>query len=116
MRNFGEQALSLLDKISQGKLQIVAPELILYEVSNAIKSSYKSGKISLKESKFLIKKVIELNFSLVDFNTILEQSFDIAAKYDISIYDASYVAAAKSQKDFILYCRSKVNREVKWTL
>lgn len=93
-----DKANILLQNIRDGKLQLVVPDIWWYEITNVFRSSIKSGKMSLKNVKMHLKDLRELNLVTVDFISIMDLTCQIAVKLDISVYDASYVVLAKSQK------------------
>lgn len=95
---YRNQAQSLLGQYIEGELEFIMPELWLYEMVNAFRSNVKSKKITTKLAKRYINEVMDLNPILVNFSSIMEESFNLANKLDISVYDASYIALAKKQK------------------
>jgi predicted nucleic acid-binding protein len=72
---YTDRALKLREDFSKGEIELVVPDLMLYEVSNALR--YNS-----------------------DFDET-NSALNLAYEYKITIYDAYYVALAK-EIDFIL--------------
>lgn len=95
---YRKEALSLLKKFTQKEIRFLVPELILYEAVNAFNSFVKAGRISRQSANRYLKKLSDLNFTIVDFSQLMQLSLRYAHKYDISVYDASYLAIAKTQK------------------
>jgi len=75
-----------------GKLQLAAPDLLVYEVSNALVYHPKMVADDLTQS---IIRLLELDLDLIlpraDFTA---ETARIARKYAVSAYDASYIALA----------------------
>ena len=99
-----DKALKLRDMHVNGEICIAAPELLPFEVLNALKYSRLFTLDELREAgKALSKYGIEL-YPLV--GELAEETVEIAVKKDITIYDASYVALAR-QLDTVLYTADK---------
>jgi len=75
-----------------GRLQLAAPDLLVYEVSNALVYHPKMVADDLTRS---IVRLLELDLDLIppraDFTA---ETARIARKYAVSVYDASYIALA----------------------
>jgi len=89
-----EQAIDLREKHINGDIEIVVPDLLLYEVSNALRFNP-----NFKEED--IKKAIQSLFD-IDINIVvpvqetLQEAVDIAYSKNITIYDAFYIALAQT--------------------
>ena len=85
-------AIRLKDKHIKGEIEIVAPSLLKYELINALKSK-RFTKVEIKEA---LEAVRDYGFSIVDpEDQALDNAAALAVDYNISSYDASYVALAK---------------------
>lgn len=77
-----------------GSIDLVAPALLLYEVANAL--NYKPD-FTEEDVKDSIGALTDLSLSIeLPTKEIMEKTISIARKYDLSIYDSSYVALAES--------------------
>ena len=95
-----DKALLLRDRFIGGMVELYVPPLLYFEVLNALKYSqlFKTNELedageSLENYGF---KVITLK------NEIRNQMIQIAIKYDLSIYDASYIGLSTSLD--MLFC------------
>ncbi|MEX2016978.1 MAG: type II toxin-antitoxin system VapC family toxin [Candidatus Pacearchaeota archaeon] len=87
-----DKALQLKESFLRGELILVAPDLILLEILNALKYNKK------KESELIRanRDVFDLNMNMVEINnSLLIKAIENSIKYDITIYDALYVAVAQ---------------------
>ncbi len=85
-----EKALALREAHVEGRLSLTAPDLIVYEVANALHYHPKVTSQELKES---VKALLELELDLVPPSSeFCSRTADAARKLAISIYDASYIA------------------------
>ena len=95
-----DKALLLRDRFIGGMVELYVPPLLYFEVLNALKYSqlFKTNELedageSLENYGF---KVITIK------NEIRNQMIQIAIKYDLSIYDASYIGLSTSLD--MLFC------------
>jgi len=90
-----EMARKLRDEYINGSIEIIAPELMPYEVLNALKYT----KLFTKEELVMIAKSLTLyGFRLYPLaGKIAERTVEIAMERDLTIYDASYIALAEDQ-------------------
>lgn len=89
---YSDKALKLRDMHVNGEIIIAAPELLLFEVLNALKYSDLFKEEELKSAALSLSSYgIEL-FSLR--GKLIEKTVEIAVEKDVTIYDASYVALA----------------------
>ncbi|NOZ76486.1 MAG: type II toxin-antitoxin system VapC family toxin [Euryarchaeota archaeon] len=85
-----EKAEALLKDYARGLVDLVSPDLMPYEVLNALRYNLDFGKADLEK----VASVIEgYQLLLVPFNA--GTTIDMAYDHGITIYDATYVALAK---------------------
>ncbi|TMI44369.1 type II toxin-antitoxin system VapC family toxin [Candidatus Bathyarchaeota archaeon] len=88
-----EKALGLRDAYLDGNVRLTAPDLLIYEVGNALNYNPKLSTTELVNS---VQSLVEFDLELVppsmDFIT---QTTKTARKYSLSAYDASYAALSE---------------------
>lgn len=93
---FAEEGSDVCLKIKrdfeENKISIVAPLLLYYEVSNILKTSVKRLRIDKNDALKVYKDFTSLNITLYSSEELMHNTLKAAIKYDISSYDASYVA------------------------
>jgi predicted nucleic acid-binding protein len=90
---YTEKALELRERIRHGEEQVIVPDFLLYELSNALKHN----------PHFDVQDVCDALTSLFDMNIdivtplpeIIESAIELAFEHAITVYDAFYVALAK---------------------
>lgn len=91
-----KQAEAVLKDASDGKIELLAPEIAKYEVGNALlagkKLSYSEGKEALD-----LLFSLPLSFYLTSFE-LAQSSYLIADMAGITYYDASFIALAKEEQ------------------
>ena len=91
-----EEALQILHDHRLNASLILAPELIIYELTNAWVTK---TKITLKQIKANLKKLEQAAIQLENITFArAEKAVEFASKYQISVYDASYVVLAKEKQ------------------
>ena len=105
------KAINLKRKIRDGELIAIAPDLILYELANALryKKGYKPELVSEA-----INAIIDLDMEIiVPTESLIKESAIISFEKDISIYDAIYVALAKETGYNFITADKKPYRNIK---
>ena len=82
--------------LHQGSAQFYAPLLLKYEVTNAIKTGILRHRFTATISQKLLKQFLALPIKYQPTNFPL--TLKLATKYYLSVYDATYLHLAKSQK------------------
>ncbi len=91
-----DRALALRDGHIDGELSLVAPELILYEVTNALryKPSFDSSKVSRA-----FHDLLDIQLELVPLTEdLLNACVALAFRQGITLYDSAYLGIGKSME------------------
>lgn len=94
-----KQAQKLLDEIRQGKVVCFAPELVKYEIGNAILNKNVPAIISDLAIDTFYR--LPVNF-IAETNEFAYSSFQIAAEYKITYYDASFISLAQQENAILV--------------
>lgn len=89
-----DRALKLLEAHSEGKIELVAPALILYEVGNVLWRH----KMDARTLCTYLTHFLSLGIELLDLHheqEILEGACELSKTREITFYDACYLAVAK---------------------
>jgi len=106
-----EKARELRDEYVNGSVEILAPELMPYEVLNALKYT---GLFNLNELVMVAKSLSLYGFRLYSLvGELAEITAKLAVKNNITIYDASYVALAEKLKAKFYTSDEKLIEKVK---
>ena len=89
---YSDKALLIKNRHVNGNIQLVAPELLIIEVLNALR--YK-GK-NIEELKTINSDLIDIQIKIERLNKILiEKALKISLEDNFSIYDSIYIALAQ---------------------
>ena len=106
-----DKALKLRDRYVDGELRIAAPELLIFEVLNALHYKKLFSESELKEvSEALEAYSLNLYPLKGDY---AEKTVEVAFKNDITIYDAAYVALAMIRGTHMYTADEKLVRKMK---
>ncbi len=92
------QADAVVDDFLAGKLELIVPTLFDYEITNALKVAINKKRLSEQEATKSITWFRGLEIPCYDFSGIQESAFQIACRYQRSVYDSAYIALAQSQR------------------
>lgn len=96
-----ENALLLRNDYLKGKTVIACPDLLGYEVLNALRYKPSFGEKDLNEVASALRKYSFLSYPILNHG-LADQAIKVAMKYGLSIYDSSYIAVA-NELDSTLY-------------
>ncbi|MHA1223637.1 MAG: type II toxin-antitoxin system VapC family toxin [Candidatus Heimdallarchaeaceae archaeon] len=88
-----ESALELRDSYLKGEINLIAPDLILYELLNALKYIKLHNE---EEMKTIFETIMnyDINLHYMD-KELAEEAIKLAKNSELTIYDSSYLALAK---------------------
>ncbi len=90
-----EQANTLLVQAQAGLISLLAPELSKYEIGNAILKK----RLTLPKAYESLETAYQLPITFIPQSEKLsKETYNIAQKYGITYYDASFIALAKERK------------------
>ncbi len=95
----GVPAVALLERMAAAETELLAPRLLMEEVSNALLTGIRRGRWSGAEADSARTVLRRLPVRLVDEPRDLERAWDLARRYDDHpIYDMLYVALAERRR------------------
>ena len=90
------KADKLFDQFGQGRVELIAPRLIIYEVPAAIRRAVQIRRLSELDALEAVKRFQQLPLPLVEETTnLLEEAFRLANRYYCTFYDAIYLKLAE---------------------
>jgi predicted nucleic acid-binding protein len=104
-------ALKIKQDFDKEMLTITIPHLTYYEIGNVLKTAIKRERISEDSAKKLYSALIDLEFVVYATKDLFALTLSKSIDFDISVYDASYVALAEYlQKPFVTADRKLLNK------
>jgi len=90
---YTDVALKLRDDFSKGDIELVVPDLMLYEVSNALRYNPDFDETDVADA---VGTLFDIGISIIVPNReVINSALNLAYEHKITVYDAYYVALAK---------------------
>jgi len=90
------QALALRDDYySRKALNLIAPQLLTYEVVNGIATASRRKRLTPEMAFQAMENLLALNVELREIDTL--QVLEIALRYNLASYDAAYLVLAEAE-------------------
>ena len=103
---YSENARKLRDEFINGRVEIHSPDLMPYEVINALKYT---GLFSRDEIILIARSVALYGFNIIALSRKLaERIAEIAMDRNVTVYDAAYVAVAEELNAELLTADEKL--------
>ena len=83
-------SVALRDDAHRGQIEMVAPSLWLYEVTNALVVAYLKSRVDLQQGSLALALLVDQGVRMADPEPM--DCLEIATSFEISGYDAAYVA------------------------
>ena len=87
-------SIALRDDAHRGQIQMVAPSLWLYEVTNALVVAYLKSRVDLQQGSLALALLFDQGVRMADPEPM--DCLEIATSFEISGYDAAYLALAEA--------------------
>ena len=88
-------ALKIKKNFEENLLTISIPHLTYYEIGNVLKTAAKYNRINENVAKKLYNAIIDLDFVTYATKDLFNLTISKSLDFDISFYDASYVALSE---------------------
>ncbi len=106
------QARALAVEAQEGRVQLVAPELLATEVANAAPKRQQRGELLPEEACRIAAVVQEAPLTFVDVPPLLIQATSIATRFDCTVYDSLYLALAEAYDAVLITAGSRMCEKV----
>lgn len=108
---YTDTAIEIRNKFFKGTYELAAPDLILYEVSNALRFNPKFDEEDVIEA---VNSLFDMGINIiVPTPRVVKSSITMAFKYNITIYDAFYAALAGEIGFTFVTADSKLYQKIK---
>jgi predicted nucleic acid-binding protein len=105
-----DMAIRLKDGHVEGKIEILAPSLMKYELISALKSK----NFSKNEIQLALEVVRDYGFSIIALDDeLFDKVAELSIDYNISAYDAAYIALAEDTGVILCTADEKMYGKVK---
>ena len=91
----------LYDRYVLGRIQLVAPTILIYEVINALRMAVLRKRLAWNSAKEVLSYFVELGVQFEKQESDARFILDLARRFGLSAYDAAYIALGKKLKAVI---------------
>jgi predicted nucleic acid-binding protein len=95
-----EQAQAVIRDHVAGRVQLAAPTLLLYEVTNAVLQAVRRARITDEQAADILTSFEGLGVTLVP--VAWQRMLPLARRFDRSAYDAAYLALAEATNQHLV--------------
>ena len=116
----GDRALNILDGHASDHFSLHAPALLEFEVANGLAIAKRRARVGDDDALKAMEGFTELGIGLYPLSPLFRKVLNYSDRYNISTYDAAYVALADDLKtqvvtaDKRLFNSTRKLRLVKW--
>ena len=89
-----ELALQFMPTGREDRLEVVAPELIIYEIGNLVLRKLRMSEVEAGVAGFLLRRFLLLPLRIIASDEILVTALEVGRASGLSYYDSCYVATA----------------------
>ena len=90
---YTEKALEIRERIRMGEERIIVPDLLLYELANALKYN---PSFDVNDVSDALTSIFDMEMDIITpMPDIINSAVTLAFGYNITVYDAFYIALAK---------------------
>lgn len=105
------QALALIRAYAQEEIELLAPTLLPYEVTNAVLQAIRHDRIRPEQGQEIVAVFQELGIPTAEVSW--QRALALARAYDRSAYDGAYLALAEERSDKLVTADLRLYNAVK---
>jgi predicted nucleic acid-binding protein len=104
-------ALQFREQYTKGLVTIAVPDLIVYEIANALRYNKNLNEKDVKDS---IGSIMSMDLDIVvPTKNVVESAISTALEHDVTVYDAYFIALAKALKYTFVTADEKLYQKIK---
>jgi len=97
VEEFDEEAKAVLEGFLEGRHDLLAPPVVVYEVGNALRTAVARGEVNAGEAREAFGFFLGLNLGrMVASSDLLGKAFAFSLERGVSYYDGVYIWSSKS--------------------
>lgn len=98
----------LLEEFSRGRVHLLAPDHIRYEVPSAIRNASRRSRLTVDQGRAMIEEFLDWRLTTVGSDDIIVDAYRQAFHYGCSLYDGLYVALAERARCPLNYADARL--------
>lgn len=98
----------LLEDFSRGRVHLLAPDHIRYEVPSAIRNATRRSRLPVDQGRAMIEEFLDWRLTTVGSDAIIVEAYRQAFRFGCSLYDGLYVALAERARCPLVYADARL--------
>lgn len=107
-----DAAVALLAEFREGRVHLVAPDQIGYEVASAIRNAVRTNRLTVEQAGTAIADFLAWRIPTVAGDDLILAAYDHAIRFGCSLYDGLYLALADSAECPLIYADLRLRRAI----
>ncbi len=100
--DFTDKALEIRERIRMGEERVIVPDLLLYELANALKYNPSFDANDVSDA---LTSIFDMDVNIVTpMRGIINVAVSLAFEYDITVYDAFLCCTGKRPRTCVYHC------------
>lgn len=108
-----EQALAVLADYESGRISLLAPSNIRYEVIGSIRKAARRNRLRAEDARGAVEDFLALRLRTVDSDSLILLGYDRAVDYGCTFYDALYVVLAEAAQCPLLLADERLRNNLR---
>jgi predicted nucleic acid-binding protein len=104
----GDKALEILEGQASDRISLHAPALLEFEVANGLAIAKRLARVGDEDALTAMEGFVNIGIALHPISHLFDKVFDYCDRYNLSAYDAAYVALAGEMKTHLVTADKKL--------
>jgi predicted nucleic acid-binding protein len=109
---FVAEARIVLADFREGRIRLLAPDHIRYEVASAIRQAVRRGRLQREVGAVAIDQFLAWNVTTIGSSDLIRSAYDQALRHGCSLYDGLYLALAEAARCPLLYADERLRHNL----
>lgn len=98
----------VLDDFRDGRIGLIAPHHVFYEVPNAVRKAMRLGRVSETDARLAIQHILSWQIETFHTDQLVLDAFELTIRIGCSFYDGLYVALARASGNPLIYADARL--------
>jgi predicted nucleic acid-binding protein len=100
---YQEEALALLTEYQEGRVLLLAPDHIRYEVANALRIAVRRNRLNAVQGRSALLQFLDWRIPTANADALIHSAFDVSVLLGCALYDGLYLALAQASNCPLIY-------------
>ena len=110
-----DRAEDLFGRAEKGEISLIAPDLIYPETGNILWKKHRLKELTAPEVNEIIESIESIPIRIEPSKPLLKLAVDLAVVYNITVYDALYLAIAQIYESIVITADKKLTNVLRNT-